>query len=233
MSFKFKQFEIEDEHCAQKVGTDGVLIGAWCNVVGANSILDIGAGCGLVSLMIAQRTIDTKSHITAVELDADASKDCRLNFESSPWKERLKLVNADFATIDGCYDLIVSNPPFFAGDMDASGQSRMLARQGRTLTYYSLIQFAAKHLTDEGTLSFTSDVRHEKEIIFTAEINKLHLRRVACVSGKAGKVPIRFLWEFSKQNVAMPERTYFSHRNEDASYHHDYINLTKDFYLNM
>lgn len=233
MSFRFKRFNIDDSHCAQKVGTDGVLIGAWADVEGVETVLDIGAGSGLVSLMIAQRTEKRKSLITAVEIDDEASKDCIRNFAMSPWAESLKLINEDFSKIVGKFDLIISNPPFFCGDLAAKGEARMLARQGETLNYFSLIRFASSHLTTSGRLAFTSDMRHRSDIIFNAELCGLSLRRLCQVSGKENQLPIRLLWEFSREKILNPQTTSMAHRSEDGSYHKDYVNLTKDFYLKL
>lgn len=244
MSFNFKQFTIDDSHCAQKVGTDGVLIGAWTDVSALVNnvknaidhqlqILDVGAGCGLVSLMLAQRTVSSNARITAVEIDPSAAADCKGNFERSPWTDRLEVVNCDFGSVEGFFDVIISNPPFFQGDLESKTRARTLARQGETLSYFSLIDFASRHLKEGGVLAFTSDMRHQNDIIFTAEINKLYIKRLCLVSGKTGHKPIRALWEFErKRNNEMVKET-LAHRNEDGSYHSDYIALTKDFYLNL
>ena len=233
MSFKFKKFAIDDSDCAQKVGTDGVMIGAWADVSGASNVLDIGAGSGLVSLMVAQRTQGRSVHITAVEIDEKAVLNCRDNFEKSPWANRLKVINSDFQQIPIFSDLIISNPPFFCGDLAAKGDARMLARQGITLNYFTLIDYASEHLSQKGILSFTSDVRLKNEILFRAELNKLYLKRICYVSGKEGNNPIRILWEFSRESTLKTIKESLNHRNADGSYHSDYINLTKDFYINL
>lgn len=235
MSFRFKQFTVDDSRAAQKVGTDGVLIGAWADVTGVHRVLDVGAGCGLVSLMIAQRTAGTDCSITAVELDDGAWEDCRENFGNSPWSTRLEVVKGDFASVEGTYDLIVSNPPFFLGDLAAATASRTLARQGGALNYFTLIDFASQHLTPGGRLAFTSDLRHEQEIMFRAELCRMALRRLCRVSGKEGRAPIRLLWEFqlSSDPSVRTEYESFAHRDVDGNYHRDYIELTKDFYLKL
>ena len=231
MAFRFKQFALRDERCAQKVGTDGVLIGAWADVDAVRSVLDVGAGCGLVSLMIAQRT--RNAQITAVEKDSEASEDCRLNFKVSPWSDRLELVNADFKAVEGLFDLIISNPPFFCGDLAAKGDARMLARQGISLNYFTLIEFASQHLTADGRLAFTSDMRHEKDIVFTAAVNRLWPRRICRVSGKEGRAPIRLLWEFCRNETESIKNEELAHRTSEGSYHPNYIELTHDFYVNL
>ena len=111
--FQFKRFSIKQDHCAMKVGTDGVLLGAWCDVTDARHILDVGAGSGLVALMVAQRNY--RAIIEAVEIDRDSASDADYNFKHSPWSNRLNLKNIDFLDYRPSikFDLIVSNPPFF------------------------------------------------------------------------------------------------------------------------
>lgn len=237
MGFRFKKFELDDSHCAQKIGTDGVLLGAWTALSPDDrTILDIGAGCGLVSMMLAQRTefFHNPVQITAVEIDPAAADDCRNNGLNSPWADRFNVVNCDFELIQDKFDVIVSNPPFFNGDLPANGEARMLARQGLTLNYFSLISFAASHLTSRGRLVFTSDTRHESRIIYCSEIEGLTLNRLCRVSGKPGREPRRLLWEFGKLRDNGPLiQECICHRNADGSYHPDYIAMTHPFYLNM
>src|SRR5664280_2075596 len=112
--FEFKQFRVEQSKAAMKVGTDGVILGAWTSVDNASRILDVGTGTGLIALMLAQRS---NAAIDAVEIDDDAYCEAKFNFEQSPWKERLKIFHSDFNAFSKeyghQYDLIVSNPPFF------------------------------------------------------------------------------------------------------------------------
>lgn len=234
MSFSFKKFDVEDGRCAMKVGTDAVLLGAWTPTDGARTVLDVGAGSGVVSLMIAQRSMpDCK--ITAVELSTDAADDCRENFGNSSWSDRLEIKCSDFVDINGEFDLIVSNPPFFVGSQSSPTSARRLARQGNSLNYFSLIEFAGTHLSDNGRLSFISDVRHEKEILFTAKLNKLQLQKRCCIISRPGKPVVRILWLFSRANgnVESPEITQMVLRSGDNTLHPDYINLTKNFYIHL
>lgn len=234
MSFRFKQFSIEDSDCAQKVGTDGVFVGAWARLEDARQILDVGAGSGLVSLMTAQRSQRQCSRIKAVELDTKAAAQCTENFRLSPWHDRLECLNCDFKEADGVFDLIVSNPPFFCGDLAANTSRRMLARQGVTLNYFTLIEYAAEHLDDlKGRLVFISDMRRESDIVFKAELCRLSLSRICHVYPKPGAEPKRILWEFSKRSIDKPIKEKLVHRNPDGTNHSDYINLNKDFYIGM
>lgn len=231
MSFTFKQFHVDDSHCSMKVGTDGVLLGAWADTNDVKSVLDIGAGSGIVSLFIAQKT-EGLFQIMAVEVSPNAFNDCQLNFTNSPWSDILVALKGDFAKVEGVYDLIVSNPPFFSGSLNAPETERSLARQGTTLNYFSLIRYAAKHLSPNGRLVFISDTAREKDIEFELEINKLNLYRKTHVRKENGASPKRILWECGltpAENYKSEILTIY----EENEYHKDYVDLTKDFYLSI
>ena len=115
--FKFKQFAVLNDRTAMKVGTDGVLLGAWCPVEGARRVLDVGTGCGVIALMVAHRNTDAV--IDAIDIDHDAIDEATLNFANSPWSERLTAIEGDFNNLNTAvgYDLIVSNPPYFTDSL--------------------------------------------------------------------------------------------------------------------
>ena len=152
--FRFKQFEIFQDKTAMKVGTDGVLLGAWSNLETGDNILDIGAGTGLISLMLAQRF--PNSRVDAIEIDYDAFLQAKENFEHSIFSERLKIKNTSLQVYssDKKYDLIVSNPPFFTVNNSVDFDARKQARQQETLTFAELIEKSAKLLHKEGVASF-------------------------------------------------------------------------------
>ncbi len=232
MSFTFKHFHIDDTNCAMKVGTDGVLLGAYANLCGVRSILDVGAGSGLVSLMLAQRsTPDTT--ITAVELDSGAYSDCVRNFVNSPWADRLTCINADFKSVEGSFDLIISNPPFFTGSLAAKGETRTLARQGDTLNAITLVEYASRHLTDTGKLLIITDLAKDSDIVFAAEMAGLKLTRLCYIKSKTDRIPFRVIMEFARNDCKTIERQDIVIRNADGSWHDDYIELTKEYYLKL
>lgn len=216
-----------------KVGTDGVLIGAWADVENIKSVLDIGCGTGLISLMIAQRC---NAVITGVEIDNLAADECKYNFDNSPWKDQLSLIHADFNSLQNNeqkFDLIISNPPFFTNGITAPDKSRAIARHCETLNYASLIAFATKHLSETGKLAFIAPADKNDEIVNAITRNDLHIVRQTDIFSKPSKdVAVRTLWEISPKEQ---EKINFSLyiRNDDNTYHNDYINLTKDFYLNF
>lgn len=229
MSFSFKQFKVEDGRCSMKIGTDGVLLGVWSDPRGARSVLDVGAGSGLVSLMIAQRT-DNDVNILASEIDCRAADDCLLNFKESPWTDRLKVVNGDCFDIEGTFDLIISNPPFFYQSFRSPDDSRALARQGKNLNYESLIVFSTSHLGPEGSLAMITEYLAKPEILFSAEMAGLKLRRFCTVRSKVGREPKRILWQFYRKDGEI-ERSDLVIRDGLNNYTADFKSLTSQFYL--
>lgn len=228
-TFRFKQFGIDDRRCGMKVGTDGVLVGAWVSCGQQISAVDVGCGCGIISLMLAQRGA---SRITAVEVDESAAEDALSNFEASPWIERFDLRKADFRDVRLArnVDLIVSNPPFFATGEHSPEAERSLARHEGELNYGSLIDFAKDHLNDEGRLAFVYPCGYDDEIIYKAEMSRLKLRRMCRVRQRYDRPWVRTLYEFCRRDGAIEiESLTISKRG--GGYTDNYIELTKDFYL--
>ena len=147
--FEFKQFRIEQQKTAMKVGTDGVILGAWVPVDEASAILDVGTGTGLIALMLAQRC---NARIDALEIDHRACEEAEFNFKQSPWKERLKIIHSDFNAFSiemkQCYDLIVCNPPYFANSLRTYDPQLSRARHNITLTFIQLLKGSVSLLTD-------------------------------------------------------------------------------------
>lgn len=231
--FRFKQFAVVNDRTAMKVGTDGVLLGAWCPVAGARRVLDVGTGCGVIALMIAQR--NSHAVIDAIDIDQDAIIEAAFNFESSPWAQRLSAIECDFNSMDESarYDLIVSNPPYFTNGILPTGDARTVARHTSSLTYDQLIRGASQHLTGDGALALISPTDAEIDIIEAATFASLPVRTKTRVLPVEGANPKRTLWLLSR-NEAFPylENTLTIARN-DGSFTREYIELTGDFYLKM
>lgn len=230
--FRFKQFEIFQDKTAMKVGTDGVLLGAWSNLETGDNILDIGAGTGLISLMLAQRF--PNSRVDAIEIDYDAFLQAKENFEHSIFSERLKIKNTSLQVYssDKKYDLIVSNPPFFTVNNSVDFDARKQARQQGTLTFAELIEKSAKLLHKEGVASFI--IPYDQMDVFcekTAQ-NDLKLSRIVYVKGNSSSPIKRVLLEFSFQERIVRKEELVIER-ERHQYTNEYISLTKDFYLKM
>ncbi|AKA35319.1 tRNA1(Val) (adenine(37)-N6)-methyltransferase [Flagellimonas lutaonensis] len=233
--FKFKQFTINQDRCAMKVGTDGVLLGAWTGLENnPGTILDVGAGTGLIALQLAQRS--TAETIDAVELDDNAFEQCVENFEASPWPDRLFCYHASFQEfveeIDDTYDLIVSNPPFYSENVSSGNTSRDLARQNQSLPFNDLIVGVSKLLSGRG--SFATIIPHEKEASFVemAAENNLYSSRVTKVKGHPDSNFKRSLLQFSRIE-SIPSIDELTIEISRHRYTPEFISLTKDFYLKM
>ncbi len=233
--FQFKQFTIHQEKTAMKVGTDGVLLGAWAKVNSdAFNILDIGAGTGLIALMMAQRS--NAEVIDAVELNNDAYEQTVENFELSEWGDRLFCYHAslqEFALeIDEKYDLIVSNPPFYTSTYKELEEDRAMARHSESLSYTNLIEGVSNLLTDNGSFAVIIPYTEEENFIKIAENNLLFPQRITRVKGSPTSEIKRSLIQFSfiKQSVGIDKLIIELERH---NYTKEYKELTKEFYLKM
>lgn len=233
--FQFKQFSVYQDRCAMKVGTDGVLLGAWVNVDNAKNTLDIGTGTGLIALMMAQRSVS--SLITAIEIDSEAACQATENVLNSPWKDRIEVVNADLLDFNCSkrYDVIVSNPPYFSQSLQSPDKQRTLARHNDHLTYSALIQKVATLLSENGRFSVIIPYDHKDEFIQLASQSRLYLQRIVAVKTTPTSVFRRVLLEFSfvESIVEQLKVEELLIERERHQYSTEYINLTKDFYLKM
>lgn len=231
--FKFKQFTVWHDKCAMKVGTDGVLLGAWAPVDAASRILDIGTGTGLVALMLAQRTLPTTS-ITALEIDNSAAVQARENATLSPWNDRIEVIEGDFNCFqsENKFDLIVSNPPYFVDSLACPSGQRSLARHNDSLSYQDLLKGASQHLEDKGVFTIIIPMDVANSVVESALSYGLYAIKQLFVITKPGAVPKRTLITFGFESVGCTTEElvieYERHQYSEA-----YIDLTKDFYLKM
>ncbi|MGV6829003.1 MAG: tRNA1(Val) (adenine(37)-N6)-methyltransferase [Flavobacteriales bacterium] len=233
--FQFKQFTIQQDQCAMKVGTDGVLLGAWAHLDNLpDSILDIGAGTGLLALQLAQRS--NAQLIDAVEINPDAYQQCVVNFENSNWADRLFCYHAsiqEFASeIEETYDLIVSNPPFYSENPSSKNQARDIARFTENLPFKMLLQSVAKLLSPKGIFAVILPHKEEENFIAMAQALGLFPEKICHVRGTKNSDIKRNLMTFSlqQQEVNFKELIIEISRHQ---YTKEYINLVKDFYLKM
>ncbi len=219
-----------------KVGTDGVLLGAWTPITNTPfSVLDIGAGTGILSLMIAQRS--AAEQIDALEIDEEAFEQCVENFENSPWSDRLYCYHAGLDEFmeepEDEYDLIVSNPPFYSEDYKTENDQRDLARFQDALPFEDLIEAASLLLSENGILAVIIPYKEEEKFIGLAKECLLYPFKITRVKGTPSTEIKRSLLAFSfaqNETVNTDELIIETARHQ---YTEDYIALTKDFYLKM
>jgi tRNA1Val (adenine37-N6)-methyltransferase len=234
--FSFKRFTVYHDRCAMKVGTDGVLLGAWTEVTGARRILDVGTGTGLIALMLAQRTepfytLGNEVCIQAIDIDEAAVLQARENVKASPWSERIEVNVQDVTTMhmNRSYDLIVSNPPYY-NSLRCPDQQRHLARHTDSLSFGELASAAARALTAEGRLAVVIPTDAEREFLAaTAEVDLFPQRRLL-VHTKPSAPAKRVLLQFGRKPSDCVQQTLVL---EDAPgvRSQEYQALAGDFYL--
>ncbi len=233
--FRFKQFTMNNNAGGLKIGTDGVLLGAWARPVTDSVVWDVGCGGGLIALMVAQRMPDAS--VKAIEIDREASAEARVNAANSPWNDRVEVVEGDIHSVGPRLprpELIVSNPPYYnsSGAIPAAGQSRDMARRDTTLSFKSLIELSTNVLLPSGNLCMISPYDRKAEIEWLCAINRLFVREQTAVSSRDGKAPIRILWHISRTDGPCLCRE-LSIRDRAENFTDGYINLTKDYYLDF
>ncbi|MBQ0787639.1 MAG: methyltransferase [Oceanihabitans sp.] len=233
--FQFKEFQVNQDRCAMKIGTDGVLLGAWTSVKqNPFAILDIGAGTGVLSLILAQRS--QAEVIDAMEIDEHAYEQCVDNFENAPWADRLFCYHAaleEFTEeIEDKYDLIISNPPFYSEDFKTENAQRDLARFQDAMPFSHLVESVASLLIEDGIFSVIIPFKEEAVFIELASKVQLFPNRILHVKGSPTSEIKRSLLEFSfrESEIKKEELIIETTRHQ---YTEDYIHLTKDFYLKM
>ncbi|HAA58251.1 MAG TPA: tRNA (adenine-N(6)-)-methyltransferase [Myxococcales bacterium] len=233
-TFQFKQFTIHHDRCAMKVGTDGVLLGAWVDLHGCQRILDVGTGSGLIALMLAQRS---EAHIDAIEVDTDAVQQARENVQRSPWPTQVDVLEQslqDYAQ-QHSYDLIVSNPPFFQPTQSNTKQQRRTARHQDSLTPAELVQHASQLLRANGQLSAIYPTQEYADFASLAAQHGFVCRRTLHVKGRDYKPVKRVLSQWSltpdARDSECHEETLIIENHERHDYTPAYRALTRDFYL--
>lgn len=227
-SFRFRQFEVFHDRCGMKVGTDGVLLGAWVQPLQAKRILDVGTGSGLIALILAQRSI---AEIVGVEYDVSAAAQATENVQKSPWSTRIRIVQEDFKSFQGePFDLIVSNPPYFQNALQAPAAERNQARHDVMLTYAEFITKAASMLSAEGRIAVVLPFDAAREFEDLCWASGLYSKRSCAVSTIQGKLPKRILLEFSRQRCET-ERTTLAVGIPGNARSEAYSALTSDLYL--
>ncbi|WP_343023639.1 methyltransferase [Flavobacterium sp. PL12] len=234
--FQFKQFSVNQDRCAMKIGTDGVLLGAWTPINNNTiSILDIGSGTGIIALMLAQRS--NAEQIDALEIDEEAYEQSVDNFENSPWSDRLFCFHAGLdefiAEPEDEYDLIISNPPFYTEDYKTDNKQRDLARFADSMPFEDLIEAADLLLSENGIFSLIIPFKEEIGFLALAKDYELYPIKITRVKGTPTSEIKRSLLAFSRFESAKLEVDELIIETARHIYTPEYIALTKDFYLKM
>lgn len=233
--FTFKQFFVAHDRCAMKVGTDGVLLGAWVPIEGITRILDIGSGSGLIALMLAQRTASSV-YIDAVELETSAAEQAGENFNESPWHDRLTVYPQDIHLFINehqyCYDLIVSNPPYFESAVACRDEARSTARYTDSLTHEALLKCASSLLVPDGL--FCVVLPYDIGLVFerNAHQHGWFTKERLDVQDRLGKPLNRMLLALSRMPSCCAKRQQLALRKEEGIYSSEFCQLITDFYLN-
>ncbi|WP_042958711.1 tRNA(1)(Val) (adenine(37)-N(6))-methyltransferase TrmN [Erwinia tasmaniensis] len=231
--FTFKQFFIAHDRCAMKVGTDGVLLGAWAPVTSVKRVLDIGSGSGLIALMLAQRTSEPVQ-IDAVELDEEAATQAQENVAASPWAHRVHVQQADVVEwaqrCEHSYSLIVSNPPYFSPGSQCASPERTTARYTTGLTHEMLLDCAEKLIDEDGFFCVILPASAGSKLLEQALQRGWHLRFRTDIADNDTRPANRVLLALSPQPG---ERLLDSMtiRGPDRQYSAAHCRLTRDFYL--
>lgn len=234
--FTFKEFTVYQDKCAMKVGTDGVLLGAWAPINHyPNTVLDIGAGSGLIALMLAQRS--GAETIDGVELLEGAFEQCVFNFENSPWANRLFCYHAHLGELleephEIAYDLIVSNPPFYKESNLKNTAARAAARESSTLPFSLLLKAVAALLSPNGVFALVLPYKEEAGFVALAATTGLFPQQIMRVKGHDNAPLKRSYMAFGFKKASCLETT-LTIETARHQYTPAYKNLVKDFYLKM
>ncbi len=227
-NFRFKQFVIEQDRCAMKVGTDGVLLGAWAQ--GGKRILDIGSGTGLISLMMAQRF--PEAQVVGIDMDLDACEQARENVLVSPFAGRVEILHRRLQDYeDGVFDAIVSNPPFFVNSLKNPDSKRTMARHADSLPFYDLFKGVKRMLSAEGIFSAIVPVEVLEQFVAESCVLGFYLIRKCGVKTVDRKPPKRYLLSFAKRRMERMEDSVVVMSDSTGNRSPWYAKITEDFYL--
>lgn len=229
--FRFRQFEVWHDRCAMKVGTDGVLLGAWAGVEERSRILDIGTGTGLIALMAAQRA--PAATVWGIEIDEAAAAQAEENARRSPFADRVRMLRGDVRTFDfrQSFDCILCNPPFFTEDTLPPDAQRTLARNSVSLRFGELISAVVRLLAPDGEFHVILPTSAVNDFITQSFMSDLYVQRKCAVRTVLRKEPKRQMLSFSRDRNGYTETEELILQAPDGSRTPAYASLTKDFYL--
>jgi tRNA1Val (adenine37-N6)-methyltransferase len=232
--FHFKKFSIAQDACTHKVGTDGVLLGAWANVKDSKTILEIGTGSGVIALMLAQRT-DLDTTIEAIEIEEADAKQASENVKQSPWAGKITIHHtaAQQFSSQKKYDLIVSNPPFFINSSLPPVEKRGQARHTHSLSFTELLEISKKFLAEHGRLAVILPTVEGQGFIELAKTIQLHCIRQGNFYTRKHKPVERLLLEFELNQPYTEKEETDILLYDGNEWSQGYQNLTREFYLKI
>ena len=228
--FEFKKFKIHQNNAAMKIGTDGILLGAWADLSDKKKGIDIGSGTGIISIMLCQR--NEILEIDSIEVSEKAVLDAKKNIKNCKWNERINLIHKDlklFST-ENKYDLIISNPPYFQKSLKPKDLDRLKARHEVSLNYKDVLNFSEKHLLKNGTINLILPIDQKQEVIEYAEKFGLYVSKECIVFPKPNKNPHRLLIELSKTKKTFESQSLTIENDGRHNYTDNYKKLTREFY---
>jgi tRNA1Val (adenine37-N6)-methyltransferase len=232
--FYFKQFSVKDDRSTMKLGTDAVLLGIAADITNVRNILEIGTGCGIIALILAQRS---EAEIDALEIDEESVIQAKENVAASSWKERIKVIHSslqDFTPEDHKkYDLIISNPPFFSGTFKSHKTKRNIARHHELLTFDELIGISGGLLNDDGSLWVILPVKESLEFISKAEPYGFFVHFMMKIIPKVGKEYNRVILEMKKEEISGIRFKTLTHWEADGDWSEDFKRFTREFYVDF
>lgn len=231
--FRFKQFSVAHDRSTHKIGTDGVLLGAWADVSHVQYVLDVGTGTGVIALMMAQRTAESVL-IDAVEIEKQDSEQALENVLQSPWASRISVHHTSIQNFSPShrYDLVVSNPPYFINSWKPPEKRRSQARHTHELSFDELLGAASRLLTPTGRLAVILPYQEALQFTDRAKDYELHVIRRMAFRSRAHKPVERLLLEFSRTAADVKEESLILHGNGEE-WSDDYKRLTREFYLKI
>ncbi|MBE0649384.1 MAG: methyltransferase [Bacteroidales bacterium] len=231
--FHFKSFSLHHHRSTMKVGTDAVLLGIWTDLTNVRSALDVGTGCGIISLLLASRA---QVSVDAIELDKDSFEEAKQNFGESPYSDCFRIFNSDFNDFvppkNKKYDLIISNPPFFVNDLRSTDPKKRMARHTQTLTYDRLLKVSMELLNPNGKISVVLPYRESRLFLQQAILAGFFVEKKMLIFPMLGKEPNRINILIGHKSVE-EQTEKFMIRDEYGEFTNQYVDFVKDYYVSV
>lgn len=234
-TFEFKKFKIRQDRCAMRVSTDAVLLGAWVIPNGSKSILDIGTGTGVIAMMLAQKS---PAKITAIDIDPQSTSQAQENVAGSIFRDQVEVIHTSFQDLtkhsDLKFDLIVTNPPYFVDSLKSSSDSKATARHADSLSFDDLISGVKKLLNEKGKFCLILPTKEAQLFREMAQAKGLYLSKLMRIRTRMEKeTEKRHLMQFEFKESEFSESTLVIEADNNRKYTPEYMELTKDYYINF